>query len=112
MIACNDIAYAGAQALLHHDRYASREVGLCGDEKTWTEMNEVFQGIVKADSPSSYSFLVKGGLMIMNDFKRMFRGLNEQPADQKMSQKSREEFPDMLTFEEWLKTESAWKVKT
>jgi hypothetical protein len=63
--------------------------------------------------PTTYNVVGQAVLLLAKDFKNMFKWLNERNKRGGLidTEELRREHSRLLSFEEWLKTESAWKQK-
>jgi len=73
LIACADIGWFGAQALLRPKDFAGRAISLAGDDLTFEEANAVFKEKVGEDLPTTWGFLIRFVLWAVNDVRLMFQ---------------------------------------
>ncbi|KAI9799490.1 MAG: hypothetical protein M1833_004012 [Piccolia ochrophora] len=101
-IACEDIGWFGAQALLEPEKWKGRAVTLAGDEKTKAEMDEVFREKTGQPAPRTYAWLARAMLLMMGEFRTMFVWLGEGDFDKVSVQDTRAIYPGMTSLAEWV----------
>ena len=107
-ISVKDIGYVAAQVFLHPDQYAGRGISLAGDTLTWNQGNEIFKRVIGKDFPMTFNILGRGLLFMMSDMNNMFKWLNQNGSGANVEE-LKKIHPGLLSFEQWLKEESAWK---
>lgn len=113
LISVRDIGWFAARAFLHPEQNAGRAISLAGDELTLDQANAAFAQKVNDGKPmpETFQFLVRIMFWFSAEFGNMFRWFytHGYGADVKAL---RAEHPGLLSFADWLATESDWAKKT
>jgi uncharacterized protein YbjT (DUF2867 family) len=108
VISTKDIGYFGAVALLQPEKYNGKAISLAGDELTFDEASNIFKETTGVSMPLAPCVVGKGLKYFVGDLGHMFDWL-EKDGFKADIPSLRKEYPELQTFQEWLKQNSGWK---
>ncbi|GAA5979730.1 hypothetical protein JCM11641_004068 [Rhodosporidiobolus odoratus] len=102
MVACDDIGYIAAQALTNPNRYSGRHIPLAGDSLTMSQVRSTYAKVQNTSVSKAWfpSWIVN---ILPHDFNRMLLMFREKGFVQADPEGLRREFPQVRTFEQWLR---------
>ena len=106
-VACHDIGVAAAQAFLKSEEYKGRAISLASDEITLDQANAIFQDKLGMPIPVTYGVLGKAVLWAVKDVRMMIEFMRDEGFGTDV-ESLRREFPQMLTFADWLEKKSSY----
>lgn len=111
LVSTRDIGWFAAQAFLRRGDFAGRSIALAGDELTLSQAKAVFKSRVGREMPETFQLVARFILWFSAEFGSMFRWFYSEGfgADLKAL---KAEHPGLLSWSEWLETESEWTKKT
>ncbi|KAF5247311.1 hypothetical protein FANTH_6402 [Fusarium anthophilum] len=108
LISTHDIGVFAAKALLNADTWSGKALALAGDELSFSELQEVFRGVVGEELPQTYKVIAYPILWMVKDASKSFEWFRDAgwKAD---IQILRAQEPGLQDFASWLKESSKWE---
>ncbi|KAJ0123932.1 hypothetical protein J7T55_012404 [Diaporthe amygdali] len=107
LIACADIGYFAAQALMYPEKYKGRAISLAGDELTFDQAAAVFKQKIGSDMPTTYGVVGSLTLWALKDVGTMFKWMNSEGFRANV-QELRREYPGLTDFGTYLEKNSGY----
>lgn len=110
LVATKDVGWFAAQAFINptEKQYANAAFAIAGDSLTYQQAADVFQQQTGQPMPTTYDTVAKAILWAVKDIGLMFKWFGTAGFDADV-QALRQLHPGMLSFQDWLQQESAWK---
>ena len=111
-IATSDIGFFAGQAFLQPEspEYKNKAISLAGDELTSEQMSQVSRDRLGYELPTTFQFLARFVLWMVNEMGTMFRWFNEEGFTVDIP-KLRRMNPGLKDFGTWLEKESGFPKK-
>jgi uncharacterized protein YbjT (DUF2867 family) len=108
LVSTKDIGHFGALALLEQDEYKGKAIGIAGDELTFDEASKIFKETTNNEMPLAPCIVGKGLKWAVGDLGPMFKWL-ETDGFKVDIQGARKQYPELQTFQQWLRDNSEWR---
>ena len=108
LISTQDIGRFASMVFRRPEDFAGQCISLGTDELTFREANYVFRKVYGKDMPSTFGFVSKLLLKMVEELGDMFRFLGEEGTAADV-RRCKELCPGMTDFETWLREESSFK---
>lgn len=108
-IASTDIGKLAAVVVQNPDKYQGRALSLASESLSWNDQNAIFRKVTGKDVPRTFDFL--GRMIHFFAYElagKMFDWFKNDGFGADVNE-FRDVVPDMMSFEDWLRTESDWK---
>ncbi|KAF5608283.1 uncharacterized protein FSUBG_4819 [Fusarium subglutinans] len=107
LISTHDIGVFAAKVLLNPDAWSGKALALAGDELSFSELQEVFRGVVGEELPQTYKVIAYPVLWMVKDASKSFEWFRNAgwKAD---IQNLRTQEPGLQDFASWLRESSKW----
>jgi uncharacterized protein YbjT (DUF2867 family) len=110
VIAARDIGIIGAKALVESEKFKNRGIGLAGDELTFEQARVAFQEKTGREMPTTFWVVIKLLFWFVTDVRLMFEWFETDGYGVDVK-KFRTEFPELLTFGEFIKEQGKFELK-
>ncbi|KAI2625562.1 hypothetical protein GGS21DRAFT_531402 [Xylaria nigripes] len=108
IVSVRDIGVFAVKALLRPSDYASRAIGLAGDELTLLDLRSIFRKVAGTQLPQVWTLVGYGVRWISKEMDKMFTFFEDEGYGVDI-EKLRAEEPRLQDFETWLKESSTFE---
>ncbi|KAI0512734.1 hypothetical protein F5B22DRAFT_637551 [Xylaria bambusicola] len=108
-IAVRDIGNFAAQAFTDTQKWNRKAVGLAGDELNMDDLSKAFESVTGQPAPMAYSFFGSALTFVSCEVRTMI-GWFASDGYKADVEARRADYPDILTFKEWLDLDSTFET--
>ena len=112
LVSTKDVGWFAAQAFINPSakQYANADLAVAGDSLTYEQAVDIFKQQTGQPMPTTYDTIAKSFMWAVKDMGLMFKWFGTAGFDADI-QALRKLHPGMLSFQDWLQQESAWKKR-
>jgi len=109
-VAAIDIGKLAAVVFQNPSTYSGRALSLASESLSWNDQNAIFKNVTGNEIPRTYDFVGRLIHYLASDLVgKMFDWFRDDGFGADVNE-FRDVVPDMMGFEQWLRTESDWKA--